>query len=181
MIDKLLSEYVNHSDKERKVGRYYSSEIGSIIKGYLKPEQFFTKKKIDKRGVGNIMSGQAFEAELKRVLEHSKVEYTHEPKKELKIGKEIVISVKPDFEFKDKILETKFPVSLDTPDKYLERYKHQMECQWQAFKKPIYLGVFTHPFSLRIYRYQESEDTYNEIIQAVKKFHKCLTKISTKE
>ncbi len=175
MIDKLLSEYVNHNDKERKVGRYYSSEIGSIIKGYLKPEQFFIKKKIDKRGVGNIMSGMAFEAELKRALDFSEVKYTHEPKKELKIDN-LVIVVKPDFEFEDKILETKFPVSLGSPDDYLERYKHQMECQYQAFHKPVYLGIFTHPFGLKIYRYQESEDTYNEIIQAVKKFHKELCK-----
>jgi hypothetical protein len=173
MIDKLLSEYVNYNEKERQIGRYYSSEVGSIVKGYLKPEQFFTKRKIDKRGVGNIMSGQAFEAELKRALDFSKVKYTHEPKKELKID-DFVIVVKPDFEFEDKMLETKFPVSLGSPDKYLERYKHQLELQWQAFKKPLYLGIFSHPFTLKTYKYEPSDRTYKEIIKAVKKFHKCL-------
>jgi hypothetical protein len=180
MIDKLLSEYVNHSDKERKIGRYYSSEIGSIIKGYQTPEKFFIKKKIDKKGVGNILSGMAFEAELKRALDHSKVEYIHEPKKELVIDKDIVISVKPDFEFKDKILETKFPVSLGSPADYLERYKHQMECQYRAFNKDVYMGVFSHPFSLKIYKYEPSDHTYEEIIKAVKKFHKELCHLKKK-
>jgi hypothetical protein len=180
MIDKILSEYVNHNGKERKVGRYYSSEIGQIVKGYFKPEQFFIKKKIDKKGVGNILSGMSFEAELKRALDFSKVKYTHEPKKELQID-DFVIVVKPDFEFEDKILETKFPVSLGNPADYLERYKHQLELQHRVFKKDLYLGIFSHPFTLKTYKYQPSDDTYEEIIKAVKKFHLCLTKISTKE
>ncbi len=176
MIDKILSEYVNHNDKERVVGRYYSSEIGQIIKGFLTPDMFFVKKKIDKRGVGNIMSGMAFEAELKRALDFGKVKYTHEPKKELKID-DIIISVKPDFEFEEKILETKFPVSLASPEEYLERYKHQMELQYRAFNKPVFLGVFEHPFSLKTYKYEQSDQTYEEIIKAIKEFHIKLCEI----
>ncbi len=176
MINKILYNYINQAkEKEREIGRYWSSEISSIMKGYSKPEDFFKTNPISGAGLKAVLSGMAFEAELKRALDHSKVEYTHEPKKELLID-DIVISVKPDFEFKDKILETKFPVSLGSPADYLERYKHQMECQYRAFNKDVYMGVFSHPFSLKIYKYEPSDRTYEEIIKAVKKFHKELCK-----
>jgi len=174
-LDKLLDNYVNQEPRERKKGYFYASEVGAIIRGYLKPKDFFTRDKIDKRGIKNILSGQAFEAEFKRVLDFNKTEYTHEPRYEVKFD-DIVITVKPDFELKDIVIETKFPASLGSPQDYLERYKHQMELEHRATKKPVYLGIFKHPFQLEFYPYKASDKTFNEIKVALQKFNKKLCK-----
>ncbi len=171
-IKKILSDYLE-SDKERQIGRYYASEVSSVIKGYKKPKDFFVKEKLDEKAIGNILSGRAFEAEFKRALDHSKVEYQHEPKEEIKVD-DFVIVVKPDFVFKDKIIETKFPVRLGHPEDYLERYKHQMECEFRAFNKPVYLGIFSHPFDVKVYRYQESDQVWQEVIDYIRDFNKKL-------
>jgi hypothetical protein len=169
-LDKILSEYVNHSDREREVGKYYSSEVGSIIKGYLKPEDFFNKRKIDNKGVKNILSGRAFEAEFKRALDHSKIEYEHEPKKYIEF-EGISISVKPDFIIGDRIIECKFPVRMGTPEEYLERYEHQMECQYRAFGKDVYLGLFSHPFTIKTYKFEPCDKRFELIKEELLKFH----------
>ncbi len=170
MIDKLLYDYVNAEPRERKKGRYYSSEISGIIKNYIKPQNFYKQKVVDKRGVHNVLSGSAFESQLKKILEFHGKEFEHEPKKELKV-KDFVIVVKPDFVFADKIIETKLPIRLGTPEDYLERYKHQMETQWQAFKKPVFLGIFKFPFDLQVVEYKPSPKTWKEIQEKLAKFH----------
>ena len=176
-IKNIFKEYVNASGKERQIGRYYASEISSIIKGYAKPKDFFVKRKIDMTGVRNIMSGQAFEAELKRAFDTTERPYEHEPKKEIKI-EDFVIVVKPDFVMEKMIIETKFPVRLGSPSEYLERYKYQMECEHRAFDKPVYLGVFTHPFDLQLYPYHNSDKTWQEVVDAITHFHKKLCKLN---
>jgi hypothetical protein len=172
---ELFDSYVNSKNKEREIGHYYASEVGQIIKGYLKPKDFFTPKKINEFGIKNIMSGMAFEAEFKRALGDRK--FIHEPRKEIHITKDIFIVVKPDFLFDEFLLETKFPAKIGTPDEYLERYKYQMECEYRAFGKKVMLGIFSHPFDLKIYRYKESKKVWEEIQEAIIKFDKELKKI----
>jgi len=179
-IDKLLDNYVNQEPRERKKGYFWASDVSSIIKGYLKPKDFFNAHKIDKKGIGNVLSGQAFEAEFKKVLDFNKVEYKHEPRYEVKFD-DIVITTKPDFELPKFVIETKFPVSTTdyrgrelTPKDYLKRYRHQMELEHRATKKPVYLGIFKHPFQLEFYPYEASDKTFNEIKVALKKFNSKL-------
>ena len=174
-IREILSKYVNDKDREREIGHYYASEVGQIIKGYLKPKDFFKHREIDECGVKNICSGQAFEAELKRAFEKTKTKYQHEPRKEIHL-KDFFIVVKPDFILGDKIIECKFPVRTATPEEYLERYKYQLELEYRAFKKKVYLGIFSHPFDIKTYKYQESEKTWEEIVEALTNFHKELCK-----
>jgi hypothetical protein len=183
-INDILKKYVNFQDRERQIGRYYASEISSIVKGYSKPKDFFTARKIDLSGVRNIMSGKAFEAEFKKALNHNEIEYEHEPKRELNIqtGEDkIVIVVKPDFLLKDKLIETKFPVRLGSPTEYIDRYRYQLECEYRAFETPVYLGVFKHPFSLNFYPYKEEEKTWSYIIKTIKDFHNEVKKIHGKQ
>ncbi len=170
MIDKLLYDYVNAEKRERKKGRFYASEVSSIIKGYLKPKNFYKYRPVEEKGVHNVLSGIAFEAQLKKIFEFHKIEFEHEPKKELKI-KDFVIVVKPDFVFADKIIETKLPIKLGEPEEYLERYAMQMECEYRAFKKPVFLGIFTFPFDLQIVEYKSCDKTWKIIKEKVGEFH----------
>lgn len=173
ILKELLDNYVNKEPRERKKGFFYASEVSAIIKGYLKPDQFYENRKIDQRGIANVISGQAFEAEFKRILEHNKVSFKHEPRYEVKFD-DITITVKPDFEFEDKVIETKFPVSLATDEQYLERYAHQMELEHQATGKKVYLGIFEHPFRLTLVPYKPSEERFEEIKKVLKTFNQFI-------
>jgi hypothetical protein len=179
-LKTIFSEYVNHNDRERQVGRYYASEVGQVVKGYAKPKDFFTKRKIDRQGVKNIMSGQAFETELKNALDHANRPYEYEPKKEIKID-DFAIVVKPDFVLPEILIETKFPVKLGSPSDYLERYKYQLECEYRAFEKKTYLGIFIHPFDLSLYEYHPSDKLWSEIQDEMRYFHKKVCEMSKKQ
>lgn len=176
--DELFLAFVNREQgHERIIGRYWASEISSIRKGYLKPQDFFKKKEIDLQGAKNILSGIAFERQFKEILWETGKEF-QEPTKELKIGKDIIIVVKPDFLFKDKVLETKFPVSLTK--EIPEKWKDQLECEYRAFKKPTYLGIFSHSFDIGYFRYEPSKERWESIQEIIKDFHSELCKIHQK-
>lgn len=168
---ELFYNYVNRKDRPpRQKGYFWASEVGSIIKGYLLPSDFFKNKKIDKAGQSNIISGQAFEAEFKRILEHNEIPFKHEPRYEIKFD-DITITVKPDFEFADKVIETKFPVRLATDEEYLERYQYQLELEHRATNKKVYLGIFTHPFDLHLVEFSPDIARFNKIKEALKDFN----------
>jgi hypothetical protein len=169
----LLKNAVNREPRERKKGFFYASEVGSIIQGYLTPDKFYQHKKITGQGIGNILSGVAFEAQWVKVLEANKIEFQHEPRYEVKFD-DITITVKPDFEFADKVVETKFPVKLGSPEEYLERYQYQLELEYRATNKPTYLGIFSHPFNIDHYLFTPSEERFNKIKKALISFNEFL-------
>lgn len=171
---ELVYNYTNKTKDEprtREKGKFYASEVGSIIKGYLKPEDFYKIKTIDK--VEPLLSGMSFESTFKAILEYNNINFTHEPRYEIKFD-DIIITVKPDFELEDKVIETKFPYKIGTPEEYLERYKHQLELEHQATKKEVILGVFSHPFNINFYHYEPNKKLFKEIKVALKKFNKKL-------
>lgn len=169
-----------NDEHKRKVGEYYCSEIWSMEKGYLKPEDFFKTDKKNLEGACNIAGGIGDEAMLETILSDLKVPHEHEPKKYIQLAKGIRLAVKPDFVFKDFVLETKSP---NRPTSAVPaKWKYQLEAEYQAFKKPVYLGIFrNHPtrrFSLAVYQYQQSDDIYAKIIKIVKDFDKRLRELS---
>jgi len=175
-LNNLFLNYVNQP-KERTYGRYYASELYSIIKGYLKPEDFWKTKEIDIIGAKNILRGEAYESKLKEVLEFNKVDFKYgdEIKYEIPINEEIILVVKPDFEFKDFVIETKFPVKdvQEIPDKW----KYQCEAEHRATNKPVILGVFNNIFDVRFIPYKPSEATWKQIKKALIDFHSKVPKI----
>jgi hypothetical protein len=171
-FSELLTEYTNRdTGHERKIGRYWASDINSIRRGWLTPENFFDKKKIDLLGCQRIETGNAYEAHLVKILTELKIEFEHEPKKVLDLGG-IELVVKPDFVFPDKVLETKHPSS--PPAKIPDWYKDQLCCEYEAFKLPVYLGIFTTPFNLKMHLYKPSEERWQEIQEILKDFHNKL-------
>ena len=113
-LNQLIKKYVNQREKhERKVGRYYSSELWEILTGKLTPQDFWEEKTYDLLASKNIIEGELREMALKQLLDFSKVPHQYQPKKVLKLkGFEIVAVV--DFLFKDKILECKSPSKIDS-------------------------------------------------------------------
>jgi len=170
-LEHILKEYVNRGDRPRKIGRYWSSEIQYIKKGYVTPESFFDNKEIDIGGCRLICTGIAMEDLLTKIFEEQGVECKMQEKKVIKIGKEIELVVKPDFVFDDFVLETKFPFSMVQPGKIPERYLYQLECEHRAFNKPVYAGFFSVPFNLTFEQYPASKRRWSNIQKIVVKFH----------
>ena len=83
--------------------------------------------------------------------------------------------VKPDYVFKNKVIEVKYPFSI-VKDEIPERYKYQLEAEYRAFFKQVYLGVLTSPFHLRLIPFTPSRRRWNNIKVALQHFHEELTK-----
>jgi hypothetical protein len=171
----LLIASANYDDgtHERKIGHYYCSEIYSIRKGYLKPEQFFEERVIDLQGAMNIEGGNTDEEGWARVLKRNNIKFIREPKKVMNI-EDIELVVKPDFIINGKILlETKSPTKITRtiPDKW----KDQLEAEYRAFELPVYLGVFRNNpyrrFSLEEIKYEPSERRWENIKNIIVDFH----------
>jgi len=170
-LENIITEFVNKGDHPRKIGRYWSSEVQYIKKGYVTPENFFGKTDIDIGGCRLILTGMAMEDMLTKIFEDQKVECKMQEKRVLKIGKEIELVVKPDFVFEDFVVETKFPFSLVKPGMIPERYLYQLECEYRAFRKPVYAGFFSVPFNLTFEPYAPSNRRWSNIQKILVKFH----------
>jgi len=176
MIIEAIHDYYNTPrDKKRVVGRYYASEISSIIKGYITTGNYFTQRIADKKGQANMFRGSAMEDHLVKVLKEQKVEFTTQDPIELKI-KDFVISGKLDFNFKEYIVETKCPENITNgvPDKW----KCQMECYYRATNKKVYLGIFDKvgEHIIRFFPYEPSDLLWEEIKTKISDFHRRLKK-----
>lgn len=181
-FDEILEKYYNEDreEHERKIGRYWASDVYAMLKGYLKPEDFFKKKPIDLKGAGMIATGEAFEDKLKQIFDTVGIDYDYQAKKEIQIDEEIVLVVKPDFVFKHAVLETKFPFRSFpmNSDGIPERYLYQLECEYRAFYLPVYLGVFTIPFYLKTIEFVPSKRRWNKIKNTIRDFHQKLCTIN---
>lgn len=169
--DDLLVKYVNWQPREREKGRYWASDIYSIIKGYTTPKNFFEQKEIDIRGARNIISGIAFENILKDIYDRCEIKYKagDEIKREIKIDKDIVLVVKPDFEFDNWVLETKYPTMKrkEVPEWYL----YQLEAEHRATNKNVKLGLFSYPFSIQYVDYKPDDKRWELIQKTLINFH----------
>ena len=179
-LDSVLSDYVNHKGEkryQRQIGRYWSSDIGSIKKGYLTPQNFFEQREVDINGCRMILTGVAFEDMLTKIFDKRDVDVTPQAKKVLKINDEIDLVVKPDYVFPDIVVETKFPFSSINPSQIPQRYVHQLECEYQAFQpRRVFLGVFSVPFNVSFIEYTPSKRRWTNIKKTLIEFHEELKK-----
>jgi hypothetical protein len=178
-VDDIFLGYVNKKREghERQIGRYWASELGAICNGWLTPEHFFEEKEKPVDGAKMILTGIAMEDMLHKIFKEMKVDYNYQERQELKINDEIVITIKPDFVFKDFVIETKFPFSEITDT---SKYAHQLEVEYRTFQKKVYLGVLSVPFDLRLMEYIPSKLRWDNIMKKVIKFHEELKKLHPK-
>jgi len=172
--DEALVNYISANYHPRVMGRYWATDIYSMVKGYLTPENFFTKKDIDVKAARNMLSGMAFEAMWKDILEYNRVDFLYGDKikrvKEIAPG--ITLVSKPDFEYTNRVVETKFPVK--EREKTPEWYLYQLECEYRLTGKEVYLGIFSHPFNIREEKYIPNDDRWELIQNVLIDFHNKL-------
>jgi hypothetical protein len=181
-IKELMSEFLNYSPKERKIGRYNASEIYGIIKGYNKPKDFKSPHPIKPEYVEQVIRGMGAEDMMSRIFEERDIKGKYgknQSKYELDMGDGIVIVCKPDVEFEKEVWEFKYPK--ETPNYIPDKWKYQLECEYRATHKPVKLMVFTEPFGIIEFSYVPSEETWEEIKTNIKKYDEKIKKIFGKE
>ncbi|MHA1329785.1 MAG: hypothetical protein ACTSR2_01790 [Candidatus Hodarchaeales archaeon] len=178
-IKKIIKSHITDKQRERQIGRYWATDLYPMIKGYLKPEDFFKEKEYDERSVSYILTGEANEDILTKIFTEQKVKFEPQVKKEIKINDEITLVVVADFVFEDKVIETKHPFK--EVGWIPERYLYQLEAEYRAFKKPVYLGVIGTPFSLRFLKYTPSDERWKQIKEILIRFHNALWQLNNKE
>jgi hypothetical protein len=176
-LNEIILNYINyqHSDKERKIGRFWSSDIPKIIKGELTPENFFSKKEVPVEDAKLMIVGIGFEAMLKEIFEKTKIDFEYQVKKEYQLDDEIILVAKTDFLFKNFILETKFNFS--NINRIPLKYTYQLECQSRIFGLPVYLGLFQIPFDLKIIPYFPDPKKWKKIKNILFDFNAKLKKL----
>jgi len=180
--DELFTAFVNRpnpSHAPRKRGRYWATDCYKIKKGYLTPENFFTKSHIDVRGTKMILAGIMAEDMLSKIYEDMGVDCRageNQVKQIIQITPEIELVVKPDFVFPDKVIETKFPFASHTKGEIPDRYKDQLECEYRLLERPTYAGFFSVPFDVELVVYKESERRWNNIQKNIIAFDSALKK-----
>jgi len=174
-ISELLTNYVNKEEKERTIGHYYASEINSIIKGYLTVSNFKTKKPILGEGVNKIISGIAFEEMLEKIFIQQKVDHKYNERYEIKVSEGVTITCKPDFEFPDRVWETKYCFDKDW-DYIMSTYQYQLECEHRVTGKDVYVALFSSPFNIQVKKFIPSEVRWETTKKVVLDFHNKLIK-----
>ena len=177
-LEKLLKNYLNSREKRpRKIGRYHSSELYSIITGKLKPEDFFKPKTFDLQVCRNIYEGEIREKALSILLRFNKILMKEQVKDVLKI-KDFEIVCVADFTFEDRILECKAPGIM--PDSIKPWNYPQLEIQHRLFNLPVYIIYIKERFDYRVFKYTPNNEFYQEILKRVEEFHIKLKKLNAK-
>ena len=167
-IDDLIRKYVN-KETERTFGRYNSSELYAILKGYTKPEDFFKARDIDYYGSKLISEGVAIEDYLSKVFKETNVDCEYQIKKEIKINDEIILVAKPDYIFKNFIIELKRPKEIN--EKVPEKWAYQLEAYYRGFYLPVLLWQVSYPLTIKQTEFTPSKQRWEKIKKMLVGFH----------
>ena len=173
---QLIQAYLTRDkDKhQRFVGKFSASDLSSIMGGYMTPKNFFAEKKINALSAKKMITGIILEDGLTRLLENANIDFKSQQRYEIPIDDFIVVA-KTDFEFGGAIYETKWTEK--TIDQAMETYQWQLQLQWEATKKPVYLTKISIPFDLRAYKFEPSEERFEHIKTTLRWFHGELKKL----
>lgn len=171
-LREIIVDYINNRQKEREVGRYYSSELYKIIKKEITPENFFEKKKVAEEESKLISEGIAIEDYISKMFQESGVKVECQVKKEVEIAEGIILVAKPDFHFGDFLVELKRP--LKVYDAIPEKWIYQLEAYYRAFYLPVKLWQCTYPLTFKEIEYIPSEARWKKIKRELMEFDKKL-------
>ena len=173
----VIQAFKNYQEyRPRTIGKYYASELYDIATGRITTKNFFEKKEItDFESIWRILWGIIGEEFVAFLLEHGqKEEYKRQDRTTLEyedLG--ISITCKPDFLFKDKIIEVKCPDVI--PDKIKDYHKPQLEAYYQAYQKPVWVTYANRQEQkIRSFQYKHSDAYWEKVMDKVKVFHKSL-------
>jgi len=180
-INEIITDFTNKIDpmrEPRKVGRYYASELGSIIGGWRKAEDFYEKEIIKPANAKLIQEGISAENHLTLMFQEMNIPVKMQEKVEIKITDEIVLVVKTDYVFENMVVEFKTPreISQVIP----EKWRYQLEATYRGFNKPVKLWQKKYPFTITELDYDPSDETWEIIKKALKNYHKQI-KLWTKQ
>ena len=176
-IKELIKKYVNEKGKghERRVGRYWASDLYAILSRRMEPNTFLTETKKDITACGHILRGEEKENTLKRIFDFTETKYSYQKKKIIKIGN-IELVVVADFLFDDMLLELKSPKIM--PNGIKKWHIPQLEAEYRAFKIPVYIGYIYEWPNLICYKYKLNDKLWELIKKELKEFDERLRKLN---
>jgi hypothetical protein len=171
--------YLKRDDYKREIGHFWASEISSIMGGYIKPEDWGKPSSIiDNAEI--VCEGMAKEDMLAKIFQKVGVDCACGDKQNkylLEVAEGITITTKPDFEFADKIWETKDPLNWNDYESIKPSYRYQLECEFRATKKKTYLGYFVPKRIIPVLvEYSPDDKLWEQIKRKLIKFNKELCK-----
>lgn len=176
--DVIYKHYNKDSTHKREKGVFWATDINKIKNGDLTPSNFYElNRDVDWKGIGNIFTGCAYEAELIRILKEEKIKCIPHKKKDIKIAKGIILRANLDIMFSKAIAECKAPTKLrlDIP----EWNKDQAEVYYRAWKKDVYFYMFVPRNLVETYgkliiekKYKPSELRWKNIKKLLINFYK---------
>ena len=158
--------------KERELGRFYASELYSLMTNRLTPDEWWHGQKIDAQGRRNIYRGIKRELEVEELLKLSGRKIETQIKKEYKID-DITIVSKIDFIIDGSyIAECKSSKPLPTEIKPSAFY--QAEAYYRTFNLPVYFIYYLDPDSYKFFKYIPDDKRFEDILEKVVAFHKLI-------
>jgi hypothetical protein len=178
-LKQIIKNYINNKEPhERKLGRYWASDLWAILNDKLLAEDFYHSPRLTLTACRNIIEGMMREDFLKVMLDSSKIDYEYQTKKVVVVNQDIQLVVVSDFEFQDRVLECKTPVKDVSGIK--PYHLPQLEAQYRAFNKEIMIGYFRPRFMAKFYTYQPNNKLWKQIQLKLQEFHQKLSEYSTK-
>lgn len=125
-IDKTKEFLALYPPKAGVMGRYSCSKIWSFLNGYCSPQQYLEGETVDFKGALRMFNGTMRHEAFPKLFP----EYQSEVKKEMKVGKFIIVGV-ADYLNKEEVLEMK------TSEKVYEKAK-----PWAIHQAKLYCNLF---------------------------------------
>ena len=171
-LEKALLKRYKEKQKERKIGRYYASELYQIVSGKLLPEQYLNPPEPSIENLRRMYWGEVIDLGLKNLFGQ-----TEEKKYEIKITPDISIICKTDLEFDGGIVEIKTRQDLSSYDYLPVWYKPQCLAYMFAKKlKEMKLFMFGWGFSRKLFKVEFDNKVWQEVVEKLKEFDQKLRK-----
>lgn len=167
--EKILEEY---NLKERKIGRYYASELYSYFTNKLPPEKFLSPPLPSEEELRLMFWGTIIHEGIQKLFNYTELKY------EIPIAEEVCLVCKPDLILDDgTLIEIKTKENLLLYDTIPPWHNLQCQAYLQAVgKKEMRLYVISWGFSRKLFIIKRDEQIWENIVKQLLFYHQKVVK-----
>jgi len=171
-LEKKLEEHFLEDQKERKIGRYHSSELWALINGRILPKDFLKPRVFDEESRQKMFWGTIVHEGIQKLFNFEEKKY------EIKINENITIACKIDLELGKDIWEIKTREDIDSFDDVPPWYQYQCLAYLKAKNlKEMNLILIGWGFSRRIFKVKWDEKVWDYIVEKLLDYDKKLREL----
>ncbi|MCD5384865.1 MAG: hypothetical protein LRZ94_00935 [Candidatus Pacebacteria bacterium] len=175
-LDERLKQRFAEEQKERKLGRYHSSEIWGLLNNRVPVKKFFKPRVFTEQEMKIMYWGTIIHSGIAKLFNFEEKKY------EIKIDDEITIVCKIDLELGNDIFEFKTTEDIDKYSTLPDWYNLQCQCYLKAKKlKEMKLYIIGWGFARKLFKVQFDENRWNNIVEGIKDYHEKIKKFWSKK